>query len=1453
MVALRRPFIVQNLSQWESRDDREVIEQALLDDVINLVAYFREQPNDKMSTAKEARFGSHGALSVELTGKFKGRITDFSGDSKGMHPLQFISSEKGISYGEALDWARGWLGFSNDRPAPRPVLRVVEPKAEEPPEDTARYARKIWDGAKDSALGRTVMERYLREHRGITGPLPAEIRGSYTVKSTESGRYHPALVVAARDEKGDIRRIQVVYLDRETGGKAKLPDGAKSKPTFGKGASAYPTRFAARVPSARALICEGPEDAITLWSVTGYETLCALGAGNMHKPELLAGRDLTICCDNDEAGHKRTLIAARDHTARGCTVRIARPPEGVKDFNDLLKAAGEDAVRACIEAAQPWDPDAVEGERPAAAARKGAPRQTNLPPYWPGADGTKDEAIASMKDETGKWFKVASQGATAHGYMRIMRTWLHRRMDRWAERQLAEIEQERRHWMDKGGVVDEAALAAELARKVEDVGKRLLKMRAAATRKIKARTWRKFGVYPSEDGDGFRLQVRAPAGAGKTSLSIGNLTNDKRLIKYGTTWIMVPDHKLAEQVAGDFRKHGQDTKVIYGRGADHPTREGEKMCARHIMVNELSAINIGVRSAICGTCPFAVRCREDGYLSQQSDKPGVYILAHAYMPIGCSLIPSPDMMIADESHWTQFTKRAVFSPEDILAEFKFLTDADGVWKGVKRRLHEAVTAEDGSILGAVRDSLTEDDLAAAIEILKAAEAATFPAIRGSMDDFDIIDEVRKKASELERVRNLILLVEALVKELPTERKRCNSVIFNPNVKVKVVDRKSKGGHSVATLRRVSVLHTLSNGIPARTHMLLIDASADLNINRAIWGSHLKDSKTRIESNAYVTQVHSKTFSRTQALGMDGNEKTQSDASRLMDELTQVVTHLKDKHGSVVLISYKGYTDDLHNAAGLGEDDITMHFGKLRGSNAGENCPAGIIIGREQNVEEAEHAARAWHAMDEEPIFSIDSEQWGKGLYRQSRAYRMRDGTIVTANVSVHPDPRVQRFLEQMREREIEQAIARLRLIHNIEPKHIYLLTSIPVDITVDKVVSWKDLCAGGTRFERAWQANGILSGNPEHLHLMHPTIWGSVDAAAHDLKRKADELADLPGAIEVEYRITGVAGRNSHALIDGVRHADHQAALREALGEQVTIVGRDADMDEAPEWLVPAMDRAGGKTLPLVPAWLVENVGAPFTSERAAERLISAIFKTANSGPFPNKYPYREMALNLAVYKSADQRRPSKAFAVDGLPHKEIEASLSKQAKKPVTLVTHAEPTQAADVALAAPPAQSAEIISLPDAWVRLNALSARLDAVNPLKGAAAALADLSGRLEAAKPVAPATVDAVEDLSIRLALANPAPVVVTMTDAIPGFEPARVDETTAPLVGNGGCSDEAPAIVVNLGYLRNDGVWVAPGEGWVDDEFFLFRGAVQGRQRVYGPSGCPPHILAQLLGTVGAA
>ncbi len=53
-------------------------------------------------------------------------------------------------------------------------------------------------------------------------------------------------------------------------------------------------------------------------------------------------------------------------------------------------------------------------------------------------------------------------------------------------------------------------------------------------------------------------------------------------------------------------------------------------------------------------------------------------------------------------------------------------------------------------------------------------------------------------------------------------------------------------------------------------------------------------------------------------------------------------------------------------------------------------------------------------------------------------------------VDVHPDPYCQMVLEQIRERESEQAIDRLRLVRQ-DGKRVIILSNVVLDLDVDEV------------------------------------------------------------------------------------------------------------------------------------------------------------------------------------------------------------------------------------------------------------------------------------------------------------------------------------------------------------------------------------------------------------------
>jgi hypothetical protein len=219
------------------RIDRDGIVAGLLDRLEDLLDCLLGPCNRALSNRDERRYRSRGSLRVWVRGPKKGFWSDFEGDDRARNVLDLIMQLRHCSFREALEWAAAWLGSpGNARPIARPRSEP-KPKHDQPAK-TRRYAQRLF-GESVPVLG-TLAERYLREHRGIAGPLPVETRFHPAVWSKEAQRTFPAWLLPAF-EGSKLRRVQAVFLDPETAAKAKLEF---PKVTFGADASHVPVVFA---------------------------------------------------------------------------------------------------------------------------------------------------------------------------------------------------------------------------------------------------------------------------------------------------------------------------------------------------------------------------------------------------------------------------------------------------------------------------------------------------------------------------------------------------------------------------------------------------------------------------------------------------------------------------------------------------------------------------------------------------------------------------------------------------------------------------------------------------------------------------------------------------------------------------------------------------------------------------------------------------------------------------------------------------------------------------------------------------------------------------------------------------------------------------------------------------------------------------------------------------------
>ncbi len=301
------------------------------------------------------------SLAVHLDGPKAGIWADFSADQRGdaldlVAAVLFAGDKR-----RAIDWARRWLGLDGGDPARieqarRRVARAREDHADEAvaAEKRRRQAQALWLAGKP--VLDTPAEAYLAA-RGIRlrafAHVPNAIRFHPACWCAEVKGELPAMVTAIGDRDGRHAATHRTYLAEIDGvwRKANLQTPKKVLGSLGGGYVRL-TRGAAGTPwrdlagTEVVAFTEGIENALAVASLVPEWRTAAAGSlaqlGRVVLPGAL--REAVICCDNDAGNEaaQAALRAAVVHFQRqGVLVRLARPRDGVKDWNDELLADDE--------------------------------------------------------------------------------------------------------------------------------------------------------------------------------------------------------------------------------------------------------------------------------------------------------------------------------------------------------------------------------------------------------------------------------------------------------------------------------------------------------------------------------------------------------------------------------------------------------------------------------------------------------------------------------------------------------------------------------------------------------------------------------------------------------------------------------------------------------------------------------------------------------------------------------------------------------------------------------------------------------------------------------------------------------------------------------------------------------------------------------------------------------
>lgn len=670
---------------------------------------------------------------------------------------------------------------------------------------------------------------------------------------------------------------------------------------------------------------------------------------------------------------------------------------------------------------------------------------------------------------------------------------------------------------------------------------------------------------------GWLVLVPAPAGGGKTTLTAAAICEfrDRLGCLFFATNSVANAEDVAKQIPG--------AVVLRGRSRPDPmSPDGKAMCWRADAAMAVAKVNLPVSQTMCDDgnekrCAFIDLCgwqREARRMRKMEQ--GIFVGSHEYLCLSGPM-PSPDVVVVDENCLAVMVAQIDFGLDRVL----LAGSVEAIeYRPIMAKVSDALRSITG-ILAALRAAgITEaKHFQPVIECLRKVERQNLANdLAPDMEDAVIMDRIAQhQRSEISSVLRMLI---ALAAEIDKPRDQAHGVSFDPNHMVIVDRRKERQARVFVHYRKRP---TFKDCIP----VLVLDASGEPEIYRRLFGERLEAVEAvRCERHAHVVQIRDVTFVQSTIMGKDkkGNslsENSVKKAERLRAQIADVANTLASKHGSLMLAVNKDAEKLI--APDLEENVVLGHYGHLRGRNDFEGCDAGMIVGRlEPPAQAMENIARALYAEDPEPL-CLPGE-YNKVL----RGIRMRDGSAEMVEVNVHPDERVQRILELWRERESEQAADRLRLIHNREPKTLYVVCNLPLNLTVDRTVTWPEFMREatgrihngrqgtgrrlyGNRMVEAFQLGGgvLPLSRVELLRLYGPNgkvfvgLWGSERALRDDLGEISDkgrtrqiyiyiaESALYPVTV-VRYRVEGQK-RFSRALV-GVPKTGLRAALEALVG-----------------------------------------------------------------------------------------------------------------------------------------------------------------------------------------------------------------------------------------------------------------------------------------------------------------
>jgi hypothetical protein len=567
--------------------------------------------------------------------------------------------------------------------------------------------------------------------------------------------------------------------------------------------------------------------------------------------------------------------------------------------------------------------------------------------------------------------------------------------------------------------------------------------------------------------------------------------------------------------------------------------EGEKI------IDLLPQYGISVDSTLCevkGDNP--VRCQHYGHCQyfkqfEEALDSDFLVLPHDYLVHESKLmsaLPRPKIMVIDEAFWQKFTDIEEM-PLEVIKNFVAYNANDNE-KVVFSALIESVEA--GCF---IKDELREKGLSKDV-LLKAKKS-----IKSKLLSKLSFNKPATLNTEIRNLKNsghnkygfFLKILNCLILEWDFKWHKIQSVTFYWK-KTKEEQFCSLKTHLIREL-----VHTY-RWVPK----LVIDGSANKLLIEKCLGEPFKMHELAVKRKSFIRQVYTNNMSKNRLTRCF----TGNDPDKNITDLECIIRRIAEPGKKVVVFTYK----ELEEKLSLPDNCEIEHFGNIRGLDKYKDFDEAIIIGRNQPpVEAVESIARCIFCDDNHPLTPIKSENGIHTFHNDRRGGYTTGGDNKEVKESYHPDKRCDIILKQIREEETIQAISRLRDIWQ-DGKKITIISKLPLDIEVDRLISFQDLLKNGDEkidimFKAIDWGTEVLPLTGKYLRQTFPELWKSDSSWGVYKNRLIISIPDYlskyyPGMKLVKFRNLDSRAKSFSDVITKLDIATTQKKLQHILGSK---------------------------------------------------------------------------------------------------------------------------------------------------------------------------------------------------------------------------------------------------------------------------------------------------------------